>query len=86
MAKIIIKNSQFLHRSTYQAPTQKKWEWEECKAKCSSFMESLFQRLGPHAMVRDLAKLGVEDTLQYDPYEDKLQNAKMFPILGKDQM
>ena len=49
-------------------------------------MESLFQRLGPHAMVRDLAKLGVEDTLQYDPYEDKLQNAKMFPILGKDQM
>ena len=39
-------------------------------------MESLHQRLGPHAKVRDLVKLGEKDTLQYDPYEDELQNAE----------
>ena len=71
MAKIINENGQVLHRSMYQAPTQEEWEWEECKAKCSSFIESLHQRLDPHAEVRDWVELGVEDTLQNNPYEDE---------------
>ena len=33
-------------------------------------MELLHQRLGPHARVGDLADLGTEDMLQYDPHED----------------
>ena len=41
-------------------------------------MESLHQRLSPHAMVRDLVELAVEDTPQYYPYEDKSQNARTF--------
>ena len=28
-----------------------------------------------------LVQLGVENMLQYDPHEDKSQNAEMFPIL-----
>ena len=40
--------------------------------------------LGPHAELRDVVELGVEDILQYDPYEDKLQNAKTFPMLVKE--
>ena len=47
-------------------------------------MASLHQRLGPNIEVRDLVELGVEDTSQYDPYEDKLQNAEMFPMVDKD--
>ena len=47
-------------------------------------MKALHQRLGHHAMVRDLVELGVEDMLQYNPHEDKSQNAKTFPILDKE--
>ena len=50
----------------------------------SSFMESLHQRLGHHAEVRDLVELGVKYTLQYNPYDDKSWNAEMFPILDKE--
>ena len=35
-------------------------------------------------MVRDLVELGVENTLQYDPYEDELKNGETFPILDKE--
>ena len=47
-------------------------------------MESLRQAMGPHARLRDLVNLGVEETLQYDPYEDELQNAKMLCILHEE--
>ena len=40
------------------------------QAACILFMESLNKRLGPQAMVGDLAELGVEDMLQYDPCVD----------------
>ena len=47
-------------------------------------MESLYQRFGPHAMMRDQVELGVDDTLQYDQYVNESQNTKMFPILDKE--
>ena len=47
-------------------------------------MELLHQRLGPHPMVSGQVELSVEDTLQYDPYEDKSQNAKTFPVLDEE--
>ena len=47
-------------------------------------MESLHQRLGPHAKADDLVEWGAEYTLQYDPSEEKLQHAKMFHILDKE--
>ena len=50
----------------------------------SLFMVSLHQKLGLCAEVRDLVELGVEDTSQNNPYEDKLQNAKMCPILDEE--
>ena len=79
MAKIIKYNSQVLHRLTHQGLIQEEWEQEECKAECSSFMESLHQRLGPHSMVDDQKELSSKDVLQYDPYEDESQNAKCSP-------
>ena len=60
------------------------WKWEECKNEGSSFTVSLHQKLGPHPELRDLVALGVEDTPQYDRYEDKLQISKMLPMLGKE--
>ena len=60
MAKIIKENGQIFHMAMYQALTQDKWEQEECKAEHSSLMELLHQRLGPHAMVGDLADLTAE--------------------------
>ena len=48
-------------------------------------MEPLHYRLGHHAMVDDLADLGVADMLQYDPHEDKSQNVETFPVLDEEQ-
>ena len=31
-----------------------------------------------------MVNLGVEETLQYNPYEDELQNAKTFPMLDEE--
>ena len=84
VAKIIKENSQVLHRSVFQSLTQEEWEEEECKNEHNSFMESLNQMLGPHAVLRDLVKLGVEETPQYESYEDKLQNAKTFLMLDEE--
>ena len=47
-------------------------------------MESLYQRFGHYAVVRDLVELGVEDTPQFDQYEDEFQNAKTFPMLDEE--
>ena len=71
----LTKENGLVHRSMYQAIIHEEYEWEECK-------ESLHQRLGP-TMVSDLVELGSENTPQYDPHEDKLQNAKTFPILDE---
>ena len=65
MAKIIKEKSQVLHRSIYQALTQDEWDQEECKAICSSLMELLYQRFGPHAVVGNIADLGTESMPQY---------------------
>ena len=47
-------------------------------------MESLHQRLGPQAMMDDLADLDAEGTPQYDQYEDKLQDNEIFPSLDEE--
>ena len=47
-------------------------------------MELLQQRFCPHAMVSDIVEPDVEDSPQYDPYKDKFQNAKTFPIWDKE--
>ena len=46
-------------------------------------MKSFHQMLGSHAMVRELVEHGVENTPQYVPYEDELQNAEIFPMLNE---
>ena len=40
--------------------------------------------MGACAMLKNFVKLGVEKTLQYDPNEDKMQNAETYPILDEE--
>ena len=47
-------------------------------------MKFLCLQFGPQDLVRDLAELGVEDVLQYDPYEDKSQNSEIFSMMDKE--
>ena len=84
VAKIIKENSQVFYKSPYKALTQEEWEQGECKNECSLFMESLHQMMGPNTKLRDLVHLGVEETLQIDPYENKSQNAETFPMLDEE--
>ena len=83
MAKIIKQNSQVFHRSMYQALTQEEYEWEECTAKHSLFIESLYHRLGPCAMVGDLIDL-VQRIYCSLSYDDNSQNVEMSPILDEE--
>ena len=47
-------------------------------------MESLHDVMGLHSMLSNLVNLEVEETLQYDPYEYKSQNAETFPMLDEE--
>ena len=54
------------------------------QSQCSLFMKWLRQWLGSHATTGDLIELGAENIPQYDPYEDNVHNAEIFPILGEE--
>ena len=82
--KIVKETGKVLKRSTYKELPRMK-ENEKSTIESSLFMESLHQRFGTHAAVGNLADLGTEDTLQYDPYEDELQNVETFSILDENQ-
>ena len=47
-------------------------------------MARVHDRLGSHVLPRDLEDLGLEDTPQYDPYEDETQNEQTFPQLAEE--
>ena len=46
-------------------------------------MAKVYDRLGSHVLPRDLEDLGLEDTPQYEAYEDETQNEHMFPQLAE---
>ena len=45
------------------------------------FMAKLYERLGSLALPREAEGTGLENTMQYDPYEDETQNEQSFPQL-----
>ena len=48
------------------------------------FMSKVCERLGSCIIPRELEDLGLEDTPQYDPYEDEAQNEQTFPQLAEE--
>ena len=51
------------------------WEW---------FMVRVYERLGSHVLPRELEDLGLENTPQYDLYENETQNNQIFTQLAKE--
>ena len=47
-------------------------------------MARVYERLGFQVTPRDLEKLGLENSPQYDPYEDETQNEQSFPQLAEE--
>ena len=47
-------------------------------------MARVHERLGSCVLPRNLEDLGLEDTPQYDPYEDETQNDQSFPQLAEE--
>ena len=48
------------------------------------FMASIYERLGSQVLPKELEDLGLENTPQYDLYEDKTQNKQAFPQLAEE--
>ena len=46
-------------------------------------MARVYDKLGSWVVPRDLEDLGLENTPQYDPNEDKIQNKQSFPQLAE---
>ena len=47
-------------------------------------MSRVHERLESCVLPRDLEDLGLENTPQYDPYEDETQNEQLFPQLAEE--
>ena len=77
--KILKENGQVVHRSTCQPlTTDELFDKDGSDAK-EQFMSRVYDRLRSCILPRDLEDLGLEDTPQYDPYEDETQNKQSFP-------
>ena len=47
-------------------------------------MATVYERLGSGFLQRKLEDMVLENTPQYDPYEDETQNKQMFPQLAEE--
>ena len=73
-AKILMENGCMLHRSTYRPLTPDELLDKDGSDAQYLFMARVYERLGSHVLPRELKDLGLENTLQYNPYEDETQN------------
>ena len=83
-AKILTENGQVLHRSTHQPLTLDELLDRDGSDVQEQIMSRVYERLGSHVLPRELEDLGLEDTPQYDPYEDETQNEQTFPQLMEE--
>ena len=84
MAKILTEIGQVLYQSTYKSLTPDELLDKDGTEACKQFMASVYERLGSQVPPRDLEDIGLEDTLQYDPYEDAMQNKQSFLQLAEE--
>ena len=83
-AKIFTENGQVLHRSTYQPLNPDELLDRDGSDAQEPFMARVYDRLGSCVLSRELEVLGLEDTPQYDPYEDETQNKQTIPQLAEE--
>ena len=83
-AKILTENRQVLHRSTHLPLIPDKLLDRDRSDAQEQFMARVHERLGSYILPRELEDLGLEDTPQYNPYEDETQNKQLFPQLAEE--
>ena len=83
-AKILTENGQVLHRSKYQSLTPDELLDKEWSNAHEQFMSRVYERLVSGVLQRELEKLGLEDTPQYDLYEEETQNEQTLPQLAEE--
>ena len=77
-AKILMENGQVLHRSTYRSLTPDEIADKDGSDAQEQFMARVYERLGSWVLPRELNNIGLENTPQYDLYEDETQNKQPF--------
>ena len=82
--KILTKNGQVLHTSTYQPLTPVELLAKDGSDAQDHFMARVYERLGTQVFPRELEDVGLENTPQYNPYEDETQNKQSFPQLAEE--
>ena len=68
--KILTENGLVLHRLTYRPLTPDELLDKNGSDAREQFMARVHERLGSWVLPRELDDIGLENTPQYDPYED----------------
>ena len=51
---------------------------------CEQCVAIVYERLGSHILPREFEDVGLEETPQYDPYEDETLNKHYFPQCAEE--
>ena len=78
ITKILAENGQVLHRSTYRPLTPYELLDKDGTEAWEQFMARVDDKLGSQVLPRELEAIGLENTTQYDLYEDETQNDQTF--------
>ena len=81
---LLMENGQVLHRSTHWSLTPDELLNKDGSEAQEQFMARVYYRLNSQVISRELEDLRLENTPQYDPYENKMQNKQSFPQLVKE--
>ena len=77
-AKILTENGQVLHRSIYRPLTPEELSDKDGSDAQEQFTARVYEMLGSWVLPRELEDIGLENTPQYDSYEDETQNEQTF--------
>ena len=82
--KILTENGQVLHRSAYKPLTPDELPDKDGSDAQDQFMARVYERLWSLVLPRGLEDKALENTPQYDPYEDEMKNEQMCPQLEEE--
>ena len=77
----LTENCQVIHRTTYRLLTPDDIADKDETDVQEQFVTRVYERLGSWVLPRKLEDIGLENTPQYDLYEDETQNKQMFSQL-----
>ena len=82
--KILTENGQVPHRSTYRPLTSDKIANKHGSGAQEHFMARVYEKLLSSVLPRELEDIRLENTPQYNPYQDETQNDQTFPQLAEE--